>query len=86
MSEQSSNRRIDVFFYGLFMDESILCQSGVAPVNSRKAYVPDFALRIGQRATLAPSPRVCGLHLVNGLSRATQALDGISSCRGPSLL
>ena len=55
MSQQLSGRRIEAFFYGLFMDESILGQSGVAPVNPRRAYVSDFALRIGKRATLVPS-------------------------------
>ncbi len=55
MSQHLSGRRIDAFFYGLFMDESILRQSGVTPVNSRRAYVSDFALRIGNRATLVPS-------------------------------
>ena len=49
------DRRIDAFFYGLFMDLGILRDSGVAPVNPRRAYVDDFALRIGQRATLLPS-------------------------------
>ena len=50
-----SDRRIDAFFYGLFMDITILREGGVAPVNPRRAYVDDFALRIGQRATLLPS-------------------------------
>ena len=50
-----SDRRIDAFFYGLFMDIEILRAGGVAPVNPRRAYVDDFALRIGQRATLLPS-------------------------------
>ena len=54
MPIEPSERRIDAFFYGLFMDESILRQSGVTPVNPRRAYVDDFALRIGQRATLVP--------------------------------
>jgi hypothetical protein len=48
-------RRVDAFFYGLFMDEAFLRQSGVTPVNPRRAHVADFALRIGQRATLVPS-------------------------------
>jgi hypothetical protein len=55
MSTQAIERRIDVFFYGLFMDASILRQNGVAPANPRQAYVTEFALRIGQRATLVPS-------------------------------
>ena len=50
-----SDRRIDAFFYGLFMDLDILREGGVAPINPRRAYVDDFALRIGQRATLLPS-------------------------------
>ena len=50
-----SDRRIDAFFYGLFMDLEILREGGVAPTNPRRAYVDDFALRIGQRATLLPS-------------------------------
>jgi len=48
-------RRIDGFFYGLFMDVGILRNSSVVPVNPRKAYVDGFALRIGNRATLVPS-------------------------------
>jgi hypothetical protein len=51
-----SDRRIDGFFYGLFMDHEILRETGVEPINPRRAYVGDFALRIGRRATLIPSP------------------------------
>lgn len=50
-----SERRIDSFFYGLFMDVCVLRNSGVVPVNPRKAYVDGFALRVGNRATLIPS-------------------------------
>ena len=60
-----SDRRIDTFFYGLFMDIDILREGGVAPINPRRAYVEDLALRIGRRATLVPSaglaPTVCCL-------------------------
>jgi hypothetical protein len=51
-----SNRRIDAFFYGLFMDVDVLRKSGIEPINTRRALVSDFALRIGQRATLVASP------------------------------
>jgi len=48
-------RRIDAFFYGLFMDTAILKAGGVVePENPRRAFVEDFELRIGQRATLVP--------------------------------
>jgi hypothetical protein len=50
-----SGRRIDAFFYGLFMDDEVLRKSGAAPGDPRRAFVEDFALRIGQRATLVPS-------------------------------
>lgn len=58
-----NDRRIDAFFYGLFMDREILREAGVAPINPRRAYFEEFALRIGQRATLIPSAgaRVYGL-------------------------
>ena len=48
-------RQVDAFFYGLFMDIDVLNDSGAKPSNVRRAYVADFALRIGQRATLIPS-------------------------------
>src|SRR5215471_13086885 len=48
-------RRIEVFFYGLFMDADLLRKKGVNPVYMRPASVPGFALRIGQRATLVRS-------------------------------
>ena len=51
-----SPRQIDGFFYGLFMDATVLRQAGTKPSNFRRAYVADFALRIGRRATLVPSP------------------------------
>jgi hypothetical protein len=50
-----SERRVDAFFYGLFMDVALLRDSGVTPIEPRRAYVDDFAVRIGQRATLVPS-------------------------------
>ena len=52
-----TDRRIDAFFYGLFMDGEILRKAGVEPTSPRRAYVDGFALRIGQRATLVPSAR-----------------------------
>lgn len=48
-------RRVDVFFYGLFMDADLLRAKNVSPKNIRSASVTDFALRIGQRATLLPA-------------------------------
>ena len=53
MSEEEV-RRIDVFFYGLFMDDALLREKSVNPVNRRMAFVENFSLVIGARATLAP--------------------------------
>ncbi len=47
-------RKIDVFFYGLFMDEQLLKTKGVNPTNLRSASVDGFQLRVGKRATLVP--------------------------------
>jgi hypothetical protein len=47
-------RSIDVFFYGLFMDEALLREKGVNPKARRVASVEDFCLVIGARATLVP--------------------------------
>jgi len=41
-----------VFFYGLFMDESLLASKGIIPSGAAVGYVDGFALRIGRRATL----------------------------------
>lgn len=46
--------RVDVFFYGLFMDEALLREKGLEPENRRAAFVENFRLFIGARATLAP--------------------------------
>jgi hypothetical protein len=56
-------RRIDVFFYGLFMDEDLLRAKEVTAIDLRPASVQGFELRIGNRATLVPaqSGRVFGL-------------------------
>ena len=50
------DRRITVFFYGLFMEIEALRAKGLQPSEHRLASVSGFALRIGQRATLVPDP------------------------------
>jgi hypothetical protein len=51
------HRRLNVFFYGLFMDPQLLGTKGVHPLDVRIAAVPGFMLRIGARAALVPAPR-----------------------------
>jgi len=49
---ETNSKSIEVFFYGLFMDEALLREKGVHPLNRRIASVEDFCLVIGARATL----------------------------------
>ena len=46
--------RVEVFFYGLFMDEALLREKGLRPLRRRVACVENFRLVIGERATLVP--------------------------------
>ena len=63
-------RQIDGFFYGLFMDVQVLRQAGTKPSNLRRAHVADFALRIGERATLVPSPGARAYGMLISLTHA----------------
>ena len=54
LSEDMSTSRISVFFYGLFMDESLLASKGVHATEPTIGDVEGYALRIGERATLLP--------------------------------
>lgn len=65
---KGTERRVDVFFYGLFMDKELLLKKGCAPTNERIASVHGFALRIGQRATLVPSANHITYGVVMNLS------------------
>ena len=59
----SDPRRVAVFFYGLFMDEDLLRTKGAEPTKVERAVLEDWALRVGQRATLVPTrgSRVYGI-------------------------
>ncbi len=46
---------VTVFFYGLFMDESLLASKGIRPSRTAIGHVEGYGLRIGSRATLLPS-------------------------------
>jgi hypothetical protein len=58
-----SVRRIDVFFYGLFMDDALLREKGLNPMNRRPASVENYCLVIGARASLVP----CAKGIVHGV-------------------
>ena len=63
-------RKIDVFFYGLFMDERILREKGCSEANLRPAHLPGFALHIGNRATLVPTQSGIVFGLIGSLSHS----------------
>jgi hypothetical protein len=45
----------NVFFYGLFMDAAVLEANGVVGRKRRPAVLRDWALRVGERATIVPA-------------------------------
>ena len=65
-----AERRIPVFFYGLFMDADLLRGKGLAPAGIRKASVSGYALRIGNRATLVTAPGARAYGVVMDLTHA----------------
>ena len=73
----SEARRVDVFFYGLFMDDALLREKGINPQNRRVAFVDNFRLIIGTRATLYP----CTNETVHGVlfSLTHSELDALYS-------
>ena len=64
-----------VFFYGLFMDESLLATKGIRPAEVSIGHVEGYALRIGQRATLVgcPDSRAYGV-IMDVSAREAEAL------------
>ena len=64
-----TERTIEAFFYGLFMDVDLLREKQVTPVNPRPAYVDGFSLRIGERATLLPSREVRAFGMLISLTQ-----------------
>ncbi|WP_444995460.1 gamma-glutamylcyclotransferase family protein [Aliikangiella sp. IMCC44359] len=61
-------KRIDVFFYGLFMDKALLEKEQIMAMNPRKAYVEDYVLSIGRRAALTPAENEKAFGIVYSLT------------------
>ncbi len=70
MNDNSSDRKIDVFFYGLYMDPSLLEQKGIIPRNPRGAKVEGYAIRVGQRVTLLREAGKSAFGMVYSLTHA----------------
>ncbi len=47
---------VKVFFYGLFMDETVLAAEGIQPTDVQPGFLDGYRLRIGDRATLVRQP------------------------------
>lgn len=65
-----TERKINVFFYGLFMDMDVLRQCGLAPSHPQLAWLDGYDIVIRERATLQvnAAERVYGI--VAGLTHA----------------
>ena len=59
-----------IFFYGLFMDRSLLVGKGLRPEVVGPAVLPDYRIHIGDRATLLRSPSSRAYGIVMALSDA----------------
>jgi hypothetical protein len=60
---------MEVFFYGLFMNLSILHKNGIYPNNPRKGYLKDYKLKIGSRASLVPCKNEISYGIVMTIER-----------------
>jgi hypothetical protein len=75
-----TDRHIEVFFYGLFMDVDLLSSKGIVAINPRPASVEGFGFRIGKRATLVPASHEHSYGMVMGLTH--EALKTLYSGTG----
>ena len=84
MTEDGAGR-IEVFFYGLFMDETLLREKGLNQQGRRLASVEDFRLVIGARATLVSCAGATAYGVLYSLTRgevdALYSEDSVSAYR-----
>ena len=72
---------VQVFFYGLFMDEALLARQGLRPRDAALGYVDGLALRIGLRATLVPQAG----HRAHGVVMTITAAEATALYAEPSV-
>jgi hypothetical protein len=75
--KEGADAKVDVFFYGLFMDEALLREKGLNPLGRRVASIENFRLVIGARATLVPCAGAVVYGVLFSLTRAE--LDALYS-------
>lgn len=73
---------VTVFFYGLFMDSSLLASYGIEPSRVELGRVEGFGLRIGERATLLRRESENAYGQLMSVNR--EALEGLYSNSGVS--
>jgi hypothetical protein len=56
MENNSRDRPLHVFFYGLYMDAQVLASKGVSAASPVAAYVPDHVVKLGSKAMMLRSP------------------------------
>lgn len=70
MQDNSENRLLDVFFYGLYMDPDLLRQRQVSIHNPRFAILPDYQLRLGNKASLLRVPGRFSIGMLYSMTHA----------------
>ena len=68
--ENSENRLLDVFFYGLYMDPDLLSEKKVLARNPRLAMLVDFRLKLGKMATLLRAPGKLSIGMLYSITHA----------------
>jgi len=68
--DNSAQRLVDVFFYGLYMDAELLAEKGVKVANPRIALLADFRLRLGNKATLLREPGAMSIGMLYAITHA----------------
>ena len=64
-----TERKVNVFFYGLFMDMGLLQQRGLAPSNPQLACLDGYDIEIHDRATLILNAAEKVYGMVTGLTQ-----------------
>lgn len=55
-TDNSTERTVDIFFYGLYQDPTMLTERGATPRAPRKACLHGYTLRLGERGSVLRSP------------------------------
>jgi hypothetical protein len=56
MGEDRTMRGVWTFFYGSFMNQEVLAEAGVEPMERQLGRLDGWALEVAPRATLVPTP------------------------------